>query len=148
MAPSPVVPAQAPYVHWSTGKTFDALEQRILKGRRMRLRRRMVAIGLIVFFSVWIWFTYGQLVMTALMPLPPVQSTSRLMVASMLFGETTSYYERALETHLRHCTRWGYSMHILRRNFSEGYWNKPYYILSLVIQELAKPPEQRTDWLM
>lgn len=39
-------------------------------------------------------------------------------------------------------------MHVLRHPFADGYWNKPTYLLSLVIEELAKPPQERLEWLV
>ncbi|KXG51868.1 Galactosyl transferase [Penicillium griseofulvum] len=57
-------------------------------------------------------------------------------------------YERALQSHERHGKRWGYPMHILRQDISIGFWNKPSYLLSLVISEMAKPAGERIEWLM
>ncbi|KAH8693753.1 hypothetical protein BGW36DRAFT_210132 [Talaromyces proteolyticus] len=67
---------------------------------------------------------------------------------SMLYGYPNPYYKQALESHKRHADRWGYPMHILQEDISEGFWNKPSYVLSLVIQELAKPAAERLEWLM
>lgn len=39
-------------------------------------------------------------------------------------------------------------MHILRQDISIGFWNKPSYLMSLVINELAKPAGERMEWLM
>ncbi|KAK3187349.1 hypothetical protein K4F52_003981 [Lecanicillium sp. MT-2017a] len=39
-------------------------------------------------------------------------------------------------------------MYVLREEISVGYWNKPNYLISLVLRELAKPAEQRIEWLM
>lgn len=39
-------------------------------------------------------------------------------------------------------------MYVLEEDISEGFWNKPSYVLSLVIQELAKSPGKRSEWLM
>ncbi|KAJ5633315.1 hypothetical protein N7490_009654 [Penicillium lividum] len=39
-------------------------------------------------------------------------------------------------------------MDVLRQDISVGFWNKPSYLISLVIRELAKPPRQRAEWLM
>lgn len=66
----------------------------------------------------------------------------------MLYGKHNVYYERALQTHMKHAQRWGYGMHVLHHDIAVGYWNKPSYLLSLVIQELAKPPSDRAEWLM
>jgi hypothetical protein len=72
----------------------------------------------------------------------------RVAKVSMLYGETNHMYERALQSHERHGKRWGYPMHILRQDISIGFWNKPSYLLSLVISELAKPAGERIEWLM
>lgn len=57
-------------------------------------------------------------------------------------------YERALRSHERHGERWGYPMHVLRQDITAGFWNKPCYLLSLVINELAQPVEKRLEWFM
>lgn len=72
----------------------------------------------------------------------------RIAKLSMLYGNPNPLYERALRSHERHAQRWGYPMHVLEEDISEGFWNKPSYVLSLVIQELAKPPAKRCEWLM
>jgi hypothetical protein len=75
-------------------------------------------------------------------------SSSPLMKVSMLYGNPHPVYERALENHQRHAARWGYSMKVLREGFVGGLWNKPAYLLSLVLQELEKPTSERANWLM
>jgi hypothetical protein len=72
----------------------------------------------------------------------------RVGKVSMFYGFQNPYYERALESHKRHAERWNYPMYILEEDIAVGYWNKPSYVLSLVIQELAKVPEERLEWLM
>ena len=72
----------------------------------------------------------------------------RIAKVSMLYGNPNPLYERALQSHERHAQRWGYPMYVLEEDISEGFWNKPSYVLSLVIQELAKPPGKRCEWLM
>jgi hypothetical protein len=74
--------------------------------------------------------------------------SSRVAKVSMLYGETNHMYERALKSHERHGKRWGYPMHVLRQDISVGFWNKPSYLMALVIDELAKPPGERMEWLM
>ena len=85
-------------------------------------------------------------------------------VTMILNGEGPEHevYERALKTHLAHAERWGYKTHILREDIvgsgksgrdSKGHWQsgvfkKPLYLLSLVINELAKPREERAEWIM
>ncbi|KAJ5484503.1 Galactosyl transferase [Penicillium expansum] len=78
----------------------------------------------------------------------PSNKLQRVAKVSMLYGETNHMYERALQSHERHGKRWGYPMHILRQDISVGFWNKPSYLLSLVINELTKPAGERMEWLM
>ena len=68
---------------------------------------------------------------------------------SMLYGEPLRrQYIQALDSHQQHNHRFGYLMHVLRREIVSGYWNKPVYLLSLMLQELQKPAETRVQWFM
>ena len=75
----------------------------------------------------------------------------RIRQATMIY-QTDKYnvvYERAVDSHLRHGERWGVPTHILRHDIVEaGYFNKPAYLLGLIINELAKPYGKRSDWLV
>jgi hypothetical protein len=83
-------------------------------------------------------------------PFAPVLSSKspRVYKVSMLYGETNHLYERALQSHERHGSKWGYPLDVLRQDISVGFWNKPSYLMALVIRELAKPPGERVEWLM
>jgi hypothetical protein len=67
---------------------------------------------------------------------------------SVLYGEETEYYERAIASHERHAQRHNHPLHVLQRPVADGYWNKALYILSILIQELGKPSNERVRWLM
>jgi len=76
-------------------------------------------------------------------------------------GSEQEMYERALETHYAHGERWGYSTHVLQQDivgsedgnvsragqWKTGVFKKPLYLLSLVVAELAKPEEERAEWI-
>lgn len=79
---------------------------------------------------------------------PRAPTLQRIAKVSMLYGKHNHLYERALRSHQRHAERWGYRSHILRQDITAGFWNKPTYLLGLVIQELAKPPQDRLEWLV
>lgn len=79
--------------------------------------------------------------------IPPLANPPRIAVMSMLYGKRNTLYERAIKSHERHAARQGIPIHILRNNVAEGFWNKPSYILSLLIAELAKDPNERATWL-
>lgn len=58
-------------------------------------------------------------------------------------------YERSIDTHIKHGDKWGVPTHILRHDVIEaGFFNKPAYILGLVIEEMAKPHDKRTEWIV
>ena len=73
---------------------------------------------------------------------------SRVAKVSMLYGEENRLYERAIRSHKAHDEKYNYPFHVLREDVAGGYWNKPSYLLSLVVAELAKPVKERTEWLM
>ena len=62
--------------------------------------------------------------------------------------------ERCLATHVEYGEKWGYPTHILREDVrGKGLWrellfSKPLYVLSLTIAEMAKPVDERAEWLV
>ncbi|EXJ82227.1 hypothetical protein A1O3_06040 [Capronia epimyces CBS 606.96] len=73
---------------------------------------------------------------------------ARIGLVSMAYGNDTAVYDRAIESHARHAARHKYPLFVLRREVAEGYWSKTLYLISLLIQELAKPESTRLEWLM
>lgn len=69
---------------------------------------------------------------------------------SMLWGEQAhdDVYRRALKTHQTHAGRHGYDFHILQKSVAHHYWNKLYWILTVLVDELAKPEADRVEWMM
>lgn len=59
----------------------------------------------------------------------------------------TQAYERALLSHKKHDTLYGYKHYVQRRPTIEGIWSKMAYPIHLLVQELNKPPAERLDWL-
>lgn len=72
----------------------------------------------------------------------------RIAKACMLYGSQNPLYERAVRSHKLHNDLHNYPMHVLRHEITGGFWNKPSYLLSLVVNELAKAPEERAEWIM
>ncbi|KAL5338596.1 hypothetical protein BJX70DRAFT_398542 [Aspergillus crustosus] len=77
-----------------------------------------------------------------------VTRSRRITIVSMLHGARNNLYERALQSHRRHAERWGYGMDVLEHEIAAGYWNKPSYLLSIVVRELTRPVAERVEWLM
>ena len=62
--------------------------------------------------------------------------------------------ERCMATHIEYGKRWGYPTHVLREDVrGKGEWrelvfSKPLYMLSLAVAEMAKPTDERAEWLV
>lgn len=79
----------------------------------------------------------------------------KIRQVTMLFGGSPNKIdEQSLETHIEHGKRWGYPTHILRQNvigsddWHESCFSKPSYLLSILISEMAKPEDERAEWLV
>ncbi|KAF4554186.1 Hypothetical protein D9617_5g070630 [Elsinoe fawcettii] len=66
---------------------------------------------------------------------------------TIIFGGA-AIYERALKTHIVHDRMHGYPLHVLRHGMLDDVWSKPAYILNLLLRELAKPEQERLQWLL
>ncbi|KAL9098775.1 MAG: hypothetical protein Q9163_005624 [Psora crenata] len=80
--------------------------------------------------------------------------TPRIRQATMLFegdkDNVRQLYERALETHRKHGERWGVPTHVLKQSLvkEDSYFNKPAYLLNLILSEMTKPKNHRAEWLV
>lgn len=72
----------------------------------------------------------------------------RIKKVSAIFGEHNHLYEAALKTHEKHNELHGYQMQTLRERIINSFWSKPAYLLSVIVEELAKPTNDRNDWLV
>jgi hypothetical protein len=68
----------------------------------------------------------------------------------MLYGaHKFSQLEDALELHHRHSERWGGGFEMLDRDLtSRKLYSKHYYLMLIMLRELAKLPEERQEWLL
>jgi hypothetical protein len=67
---------------------------------------------------------------------------------TMLYGKVNPAYERALQSHKAHAEAHGYPLFILRQKLLDRLWSKPAYIMSVILEELQKPTEERLKWLL
>ncbi|KAJ6262656.1 hypothetical protein Dda_3468 [Drechslerella dactyloides] len=85
---------------------------------------------------------------------PSIQQPGRSKLAKvcMLYYENvtddTIAYEKAIASHKAHNDRYHYQFYILRRGILSGYYTKPAYMISILLRELGKPPEERLEWLV
>ena len=81
----------------------------------------------------------------------PNEQSPKVRQATMIY-ETEGgnvIYERSIDTHIKHGEQWGVPTHILRHDVIEaGFFNKPAYILGLIIEEMAKSHGNRTEWIV
>ncbi|KAK5163465.1 uncharacterized protein LTR77_010647 [Saxophila tyrrhenica] len=73
---------------------------------------------------------------------------SKIVKVTSVFGQDNELYEGALRSHKEHNRIHEYDMKVLREKIVSKYWSTPTYLLSLVVEELAKPKELRSEWLM
>jgi len=78
----------------------------------------------------------------------PLRPRSAVGKVHAVFGEPNPVYERALKLHKAHADQQGHPMFVLRERILSGLWSKPAFILSTMLQELAKPEESRLQWLL
>ena len=72
----------------------------------------------------------------------------KIGMVSMLIGETNPTYERALRTHLRHGEIQGYETFVMRSNVLDMMYNKPMFILNILMDEMKKPFHERLEWVL
>ncbi|KID76190.1 galactosyl transferase GMA12/MNN10 family protein, partial [Metarhizium brunneum ARSEF 3297] len=120
--------------------------------QKMKLGRVM-AVAVAIYLLGLVYFMRDHLpALPSPPPSPPkssnVPSSHKVAKVSMLYGPKNSLYERAIQSHERHAARWGYPMLVLRQDIAAGFWNKPTYLLTAVVNELSKPADERIEWMM
>lgn len=75
----------------------------------------------------------------------------RVRQATMIYDtdKFNAVYERSVDSHIKHGEKWGVPTHILRHDIVDaGFFNKPAFLLGLVIEEMSKPYGQRAEWIV
>lgn len=75
----------------------------------------------------------------------PVIPTIGKVTAS--FGPRDPIYDSAISSHKPHNAAFGYPHFILREQMLKGLWTKHGCLLTIIGSELAKPEDQRLEWL-
>ncbi|KAH7128068.1 galactosyl transferase GMA12/MNN10 family-domain-containing protein [Dactylonectria estremocensis] len=63
------------------------------------------------------------------------------------YGESHQHYHKALQTHLMHSLVHDTPLEVLCSAVIDSVWNKPAFILALLLEEMMKPPEERLEWI-
>ncbi|KAL2840618.1 hypothetical protein BJX68DRAFT_271567 [Aspergillus pseudodeflectus] len=109
------------------------------RGQRPKLKCVLHAV-LFLIGVFWVFRLFHNYPLGAQQPQPKVGKVMSV------YGNH-SVYERTLATHEQHGRHWGYPLFVLKRPILDGYWNKLAILLSVMLQELAKPVDQRLEWL-
>jgi mannan polymerase II complex MNN10 subunit len=64
------------------------------------------------------------------------------------FGGQHDFQRKALTTHLLHSLIHGTDVHVLCDPIIDDLWNKPAFLLNLLMREMLKPQEERLHWIM
>ena len=77
----------------------------------------------------------------------------RIGKVTVLFHRKDEATTRAIKSHKAHNQRFGYPQFVLRHGLLDGgtldgSWNKPVYILAVLLEELRKPEAERLQWLL
>jgi hypothetical protein len=74
----------------------------------------------------------------------------RIATLTAHFGglEGNEHYTKALSTHLAHALVHGTEVHVLCDKMVDDLWNKPAFILDLLLKEMVKPEGKRLEWLV
>lgn len=70
------------------------------------------------------------------------------MIAQFGGLEGNEHYTRAFTTHLEHALVHGTEVHVLCDKMIDNLWNKPAFILDLLLREMIKPDKERLEWLV
>lgn len=79
---------------------------------------------------------------------PYPSSRMRIATVTAHYGQATTHYPKAFQTHLLHSLVHGTEVRVMCDPIIEGLWNKPAFILNLLMEEALKPIEQRLEWIM
>jgi mannan polymerase II complex MNN10 subunit len=79
---------------------------------------------------------------------PFTTGRARIAVVTAHFGTITDHYQQAFRTHLLHNLIHGNEVKVMCNPIIDLLWNKPAFILTLLMREMMKPAKERLEWLM
>lgn len=71
----------------------------------------------------------------------------RLATLTAQFGDPVPIYQRALGSHVLQSMVQKTELHVLRTKIIDDLWNKPAFILEVLLAELSKPKDERLEWI-
>jgi hypothetical protein len=78
---------------------------------------------------------------------PHEPSHGRIGVVTAQFGTPEPHYAAALQTHHLHAMVHSTELHVMCESMIDDLWNKPAFLLALLLDEMLKPEHKRLDWI-
>ncbi|KAF2277189.1 uncharacterized protein EI97DRAFT_312348 [Westerdykella ornata] len=78
---------------------------------------------------------------------PHEPSQGRIGVVTAQFGNPEAHYSKALQTHHLHSMIHSTELHVMCEQMIDDLWNKPAFLLALLLDEMLKPAHQRLEWI-
>lgn len=75
-------------------------------------------------------------------------SEVRIGRATAHFGSPQEHFQKALQTHLLHSMVHDTPLEVMCTPVIDSLWNKPAFMLSLLLNEMMKPAAERLEWLL
>jgi mannan polymerase II complex MNN10 subunit len=72
---------------------------------------------------------------------------ARIATVTAHFGPVQQHYQEALQTHVLHSLVHNTKLHVMCSPIVDELWNKPAFILALLLNEMVKPAEERLEWI-
>jgi mannan polymerase II complex MNN10 subunit len=79
---------------------------------------------------------------------PFTEGRARIAVVTAHFGAITEHSGTALRTHLLHSLIHGTEAKVMCDPIIDLLWNKPAFILTVLMREMIKPTKERLEWIM
>ncbi|CAN9365423.1 unnamed protein product [Alternaria alternata] len=78
---------------------------------------------------------------------PFATGRARIATVTAHFGKSKEYYQKAFRTHLLHALVHGTEVRVMCDPIVDDLWNKPAFILNLLMREMLKPAKERLEWI-
>ena len=79
---------------------------------------------------------------------PFTTGRARIATVTAHFGHEIEGYRKAFETHMLHSLIHGNEVRVMCDPIVDDLWNKPAFILDVLMQEMLKPEKERLEWIM
>ncbi|KFA81245.1 hypothetical protein S40288_09021 [Stachybotrys chartarum IBT 40288] len=70
-----------------------------------------------------------------------------MVTVTAQFGDLQPHYEQSLRSQMLHSRLYSSQLHVLRGRIVDESWNKPAFILSILLSEMSKSEDERLEWL-